>query len=248
MEVRLPIASSSEETGALLTEYLEARGVTIVSHGKGVPVISYGVPRIDAVHVLNRLPGKGKVYNMTKMLNGGVRTVPYWTAEQLRGASQEALEGLKYPMLARKIHGYGGTDIRTVFEPQEIAWRIASGSDWFSTYIPIETEFRVWAYRNEVLGTYKKQMNRPSDYKTIGRNFANGFDFVSAENDPDASEAAVKTLAALGYDFAAIDMIRGRDGLVYVLECNSAPGAIRSGAQETLGKLADRMVNWRKSL
>ncbi len=247
MDVRMPIASSSKETGALLTEYLNARGLRVVdTRGPRVPVISYGVPRIEATKVLNRLHGNGKVWNMQQMTKGGVRCVPFYAAETLMAMTDSALCLLKYPMLARKLHGYGGTDIVPVFEPQEIPWRIAAGWDWFSSYIPVADEFRVWAFRDEVLGTYKKQMNRPEDYKFIGRNFRNGFDFVASADDPEASEAALKVLKALNYDFAAIDMLRGRDGRIHVLETNSAPGAIKSGAQLTLGKLADRMTEWVK--
>lgn len=236
--VHLPIAGSSKETGALLTEYLETRGVKIDAASD--IVISYGVPGFDKDHVLNRLHGRGKTYNMTLMNEGGVRTVPWFT-----GSIHNLPKDFRFPALARKIHGYGGTDIVPVFEPCEIEWRQRAGWDWFSTYIPIDQEFRVWVYRDEVLDVYRKVMTRPDEYKYIGRNFRNGFEFQhTTKNIADASEMGLKTLKALGYDFAAIDMLRGRDGLIYILESNSAPGVLRSKAETTLGKLADRMKDW----
>jgi hypothetical protein len=169
-----------------------------------------------------------------------VRTVPFF----LEG---EYIPIEAYPLLARGNHGYGGTDIMTVFQPQEIPWREAAGAEWFSSYIPIESEYRVWVWRDEVLDTYQKKMNRPEDYKFIGRNFRNGFDFVHTADQWEVSDMAIKAVKCLGLDFAAVDCIRGRDGKVYILETNTAPGVIKSGAQKTLAKLADKMVEWLKT-
>lgn len=243
MKARLRIASTSKETGALLEEYLAARGVSLYSsYGpdpaikKTVPVISYGVPHPGA---LNGCCGRGKIFNMRTMRDAGVRTVPFYMPE-------DNIPAHAYPLLARGNHGYGGTDIMTVFQPEELPWRVAAGAEWFSSFISIAHEFRVWVFRGDVLDTYRKKMNRPDDYKFIGRNFRNGFDFVHTENDPHVSLMATKAVGCLGLDFAAVDCIRGKDGRVYILETNTAPGVIRSGAQATLAKLADKMVGWLK--
>jgi glutathione synthase/RimK-type ligase-like ATP-grasp enzyme len=88
-------------------------------------------------------------------------------------------------------------------------------------------------------------MFRPHDFRGVaGRNFANGFDFVHTVEHADATKEAIKALDALQYDFAAIDMLRGEDGKIYILEANSAPGVIKSGAQRTLHKLVDRIEEW----
>jgi hypothetical protein len=238
MQARLLIAKSSLETGALLKEYLTERGLEIVKGGDH-PIISYGVPT-EGLHILNRLSGRGKIYNMERMNAYGIQTVPWFPGDKIPG-------GIQFPLLARKKHGYGGTDIVPVFQPDEIPWRIAAGWEWFSSYVPVDKEFRVWVFRNEVLGTYSKEMKRPEEFKFIGRNFRNGFDFMKVEDNPKASKAGLDVLKALKYDFAAVDMLLGLDGNIYVLETNSAPGAIASGAQETLGKLADRMAEWAMS-
>lgn len=239
MKAKLLIAGTSRETGALLEEYLEARRVRLMSREyalAGLPVISYGVPRLGA---LNGCCGRGKIFNMRTMNEAGVRTVPFYLPE-------DHIPVEAYPLLARKIHGYGGTDLMPVFQREEIPWRVAAGWDWFSSYIPIGQEYRIWVFRDEVLDTYKKKMNRPDEYKFIGRNFRNGFDFVHAEDDPAVSAMAIGAVRCLGLDFAAVDCIRGMDLKVYILETNTAPGVIKSGAQGTLAKLADRMVGWLK--
>jgi len=233
MKARLRVASTSKETGALLEEYLKARGVQLGNYN---PVISYGVQHEGA---LNGCCGRGKIFNMRTMRDAGVRTVPFFT-------EVGDIPANAYPLLARSNKGYGGTDIMTVFQPEEIPWRIAAGAEWFSSYVPLTAEYRVWVFRHDVLDTYQKKLNRPEEYRRIGRNFANGFDFVHTRDEYDVSAMAVKAVGALSLDFAAVDCIRGKDGKVYILETNTAPGVIKSGAQATLAKLADKMVGWLK--
>lgn len=232
VNAKLLVASCTKETGALLKEYLTARGIGLTKDAK--KVISYGVSQAGA---LNGNCGRGKMFNMRTMLECGVRTVPFYTPT-------DRIPTEAYPLLARQNHGFGGTDIVPVFQSEELQWRVRAGWEWFSQYIPLVAEYRVWVFRGEVLDTYQKQMNRPEEYKFIGRNFRNGFDFVHSANEQDASDACIKAVKVLDLDFAAVDCIRGKDERIYVLETNTAPGVIRSGAQATLGKLADRMVEW----
>ena len=236
MNAKLLVADCSKETGALLKEYLTERGVAITTK-TSANVISYGVPHPDAI---NGNCGKGKIYNMKAMSAAyGVQVVPWFHKDDIP-------KYIKYPLLARREYGFGGTDIVPVFQAEELPWRIASGWEWFSQYVPIEQEYRVWVFQGECLDIYRKQLNRPQDYKYIGRNFRNGFDFVldtfGLERNVDAVNMAAKAVKALDLDFGAVDLVRGKDGYVYVLEVNSAPGVIKSGAQKTLGKLADCLV------
>ena len=240
MKTQLLIANSSTETGALIKSMLEDSGVEVTRNAP--KVISYGVPQEGALgntRPKTRRPGFGKIYNMEQMGREGVRTVPWFKGDKIPN-------GIKFPLLARKEHGYGGTDLVPVLQREELDWRIAAGWDWFSQFVPIEQEYRVWVFRDEVLGTYAKQMKRPEQFKYIGRNFRNGFDFVACKDQADASNEALAAVKALHLDWAAVDLIRSTDGLIYILECNTAPGAIKSGAQKTLRKLVDRMVSWLK--
>lgn len=244
MRANLIVAGSSRETGALLKEYLEDRGVTLTSRAE--LTISYGIRRPGALGGscgAGFETGEGKLYNMRVMNENGVRTVPYFKGDVVP-------RGARFPLLARKLHGYGGKDLVPVFQPEEIPWRLAAGWEWFSSFVPIDQEYRVWTFNHkdrrgvETLGTYKKVMRRPGDFTSIGRNFGNGFDFEKTKDEAEVSEIAQAATACLNLDFSAVDLLRGKDGLLYILECNTAPGAIRSGAQATLGKLADRMVDW----
>lgn len=234
LKANLLIANSSQETGALLKTYLEERGVRIEYTDL---MISYGVRNVNK-RTLNGNCGRGKIFNMETMIQNGVRTVPFYN-----GAT--AIPLTAYPLLARKNHGYGGKDLVPVFQPEELPWRIAAGWTWFSSFVPIERELRVWVYRDEILDVYEKVMKRPNEFVGIGRNFGNGFEFVKTNrNFTSAANECLRAVKALDLDFAAVDCLIGKDGLTYVLETNTAPGVIRSGAQTTLAKLADKMVEW----
>ena len=238
MRVRLKIPQVGAETGALLKDYLELQGVTVTTDKKA-PVVCYGKPT-DRRPALNGTCGGGKIRNMLAMEKAGVRTVPYFIA------GFPMPNTMTFPLLARRLRGHGGQDIAPVFQPEEIPWRIAAGWEWFSQYLPVETELRIWVFRDKLLGAYEKVMRRPENYVNIGRNFANGFDFTPIPAPIEAYKLAVKSIRAIGYDFAAVDMLEGKDGLLYVLETNTAPGALRSGAQGAVKILALCIKDWVK--
>lgn len=241
----LSIAGVAEETGQLLMDYLEARGVY---DPRGDGMVCYGSAR-RGKNTLNYPCGSDKIERLKIMSREGVRVIPWFEGKKI---PQPHESGLKFPMLARKRHGYGGTDIVPVFQASEVAWRCAAGWDWFSSYVPVANEFRVWVFRGKLLDTYEKIMKRPGDYRYIGRNFRNGFDFELVSSTPSNAASAAYyeaklALAALNLDFGAVDLLRGEDGQTYVLEVNTAPGVIKSGAEATLGRLADCIADWVKA-
>lgn len=240
MSINLRISGVASETGALLQDYLRERGVVITHRGED-GTVCYGSPSSTPSPTLNANCRTSKIDRMVIMNQYGVRTVPWFSGSQ-------PPPNFTFPALARRATGHGGTDIIPVFQPEEVPWRVDAGWDWFSSFIPVAAEYRVWIFRGTHLDTYEKVMVRPGDYVHVGRNFRNGFDFL---HRPDGSGQGVLTQAieavrVLGLDFAAVDLLEGKDGLAYVLECNTAPGVIRSGAQRTLGKLADCIVEWER--
>lgn len=230
----LLISGAAQETGALLKEYLQVRGVY---DSRAVATVCYGYSNRRRPS-LNSECSTDKIERLRRMEDGGCCTVPWF--ENPDDLPMEP----HYPLLARKRMGYGGTDIIPVFQREELKWRIAAGFDWFSEYVPVANEYRVWVFRGHHLDTYEKVMQRPENYKFIGRNFRNGFDFVPALEQRDATVQALRAITTIGLDFAAVDLLRGKDGLIYVLEVNTAPGVLKSGAQTTLGKLADHIATW----
>lgn len=235
--VRVVIANSSQETGNLLITMLKKRQVyDVQAHA----IVCYGSP-VKVKPNLNGNCGTDKVERMIRMTQAGVRTVPWFLGNKLP-------KDMKFPLLARKSHGFGGTDIMPVFQPQEVPWRVKAGFDWFSSYVPVAKEFRVWVFRGEHLDTYEKKMKRPEDFKFVaGRNYRQGFEFELSQLDKEAFNLASRATDVLKFDFAAVDMILGEDGNHYLLEANTAPGVLLSHAEDTLGKLADKIVKWDQS-
>lgn len=232
--------NTHKETGALLEGYLKDRGVVISPSAEAV--LCYGYPLGRREKAINGVGTGGKIASLTAMGAAGVRTVPWFQA------GDEIPKGFKFPALARNNHGFGGKDIVPVFQPHEVAWRIAAGFDWFSSYVPLDTEYRAWVFRGEVLDTYEKVMKRPSEYKHVaGRNFRQGFEFQHIDTPKDVAKEVTAALDAIKYDFGAVDCLRGTDGLIYILEVNSAPGALRSKAHSTVAKFADRIAAWDKA-
>lgn len=235
MRAHVSVATVAKETGALLKTYLRERGVTLDPNAD--VTISYGIPS-HGVALNGNCGGGDKIRRLRQMQSGGVRNVPWFAGDTVP-------QDFTFPGLARKLSGHGGEDLVPVFQKEEIPWRLHAGWAWFSSYVPVKTEYRVWMFRDECLDVYEKVMTRPEDYAYIGRNFRNGFDFKRCETWPaDPLRQADRAIRALSFDFGAVDVLLGQDGLAYVLEVNTAPGVIKSGAQHTLATLANRMVSW----
>jgi hypothetical protein len=149
-------------------------------------------------------------------------------------------------LLARHVVHSRGTDIRMCIEPWQVEAAIAGGAGFFTSYVPSVREFRTWTYRNRHLGTYEKVLRRPQDFKRIGRNHANGFDFSGVENDavPQAlKDVSRDALRGLGLDFGAVDVIQKPDGGYVVLEVNSAPG-VSDERRRVIQALSHRVARW----
>jgi len=227
------ISSDGRETGTLLQEMLQERGVY---SKKGPAAVCYGTDGHLGGPTLNLGCRSNKMVRMETMSRANVSLVPW-----ARGIDAQRLA---FPLYARKLFGMGAKDLMPVFQPEEVPCRLSAGWDRFSSSVPIAQEMRAWVWRGEALQLFEKQMQRPKDYVAMGRNFGQGFEFRPIVDHAVANNEAIRATDALHLDFAAIDMILGKDGRVYVLEANTAPGAIRSGAQSTLAKLADRIADW----
>jgi len=70
---------------------------------------------------------------------------------------------------------------------------------------------------------------------------------VTEANIPRAAvELAGDALQAIGLDFGAVDILVGKDGQNYVLECNSAPG-VEGDDRQVIRALARKIANWERN-
>lgn len=245
MNIALSVAKMSQPTGEILAGLLTDSGLRLTDMGNAEAVVCYGVPYKGQLPALNAKAGTFDNLSQIKQLGEkGVRVPPF--VVDIENADWNRVE---FPMLAREEKHHGGKDIRPVMQVEEVPWRVASGSKFFTQYIPIAEEYRVWIYRRRVQAVYTKQMQYPDKYKRIGRNWQNGFAFAFVPKENRYGEATVlaaKAVFALGLDFGAVDIIQGKDGRFYVLECNTAPG-VSEGIRQGITSLSSSIVKWAKN-
>lgn len=235
MSIALHIAKGCGPTGELLAGLLQKQGVT-VSH-TATSHVCWGVGIKTDLPTLNRNVSRTKLTELETLRKAGVPTIPYTTGMPV-----------DFPVLARLPQHHGGRDIRVCLDQGDVRRCKAKGYAFFSLYVPRQTEYRVWIYRRQHLGTYEKVLKYPNKLRGVGCNYDNGYAFTlvpSAQIERAAVEVAAKAVEALQLDFGAVDILVGRQHKYYVLEVNTAPGVEGEGRQ-VIQALAQKVANWEK--
>jgi RimK family alpha-L-glutamate ligase len=81
-------------------------------------------------------------------------------------------------------------------------------------------DLRVFVVGGRVLGTIERRAPA-GEWRT---NVAIGGSAAAVDIAADVEEVAVRAAAAVGADYAGVDVLPGRDGSLYVLEVNGIPG------------------------
>lgn len=230
------IATGCEKAGALLKQLAPG------AHGTGTGVVCWGLGYNGTEPSLNaRCGAANKLQQLQKFKDAGILVPDFWT-----GLPTEAD---KYPVLGRDLQHKAGRDIRLIMEP-EMA-KMFRAADFYVHYVPRSTEYRSWVYRRRHLATYEKRLVRPEEARrrhTVGANHRNGYAFLlmnSALVPEGIRELSSRCVEALGLDFGAVDVLKGVDGNLYVLECNTGPGA-ESADRAGLKSLAEKINRWEK--
>ena len=114
----------------------------------------------------------------------------------------------------------------------------------YTEYIPKKAEYRFHVFGDRVIDIQQKKKKRGFDEEqrdTRIRNLHNGYIYSrDGIAPPDgAADLAVRAVAALGYQYGAVDLIYNeKRNQCYVLECNSRPGLMGT----TLDKYADALI------
>ena len=248
--LRIRVAACSRQSAEWFSDALTSRGIAnALERGtEETARVCYGWglerDRRADVPTLNAKAGQfSKLSHLRLMRDADVRTIPF--AENATDAAR-----LQFPLLARINSDGNGKDIVPVFQPEEIDWRIASGARYFTQYISRSAEYRFWVFRDRILATYIKTMRHPERYHGIGANHKDGFEHVFIDR-ADSNRAlwpiAIAAVKAVDLDFGGADILLGKDGLPYVLEVNSAPGA--NGPRAVgLTHLAEEVAKWYQTL
>lgn len=168
-----------------------------------------------------------KLTALTKLRDGGVR-VPEFSTDK-----PTPTKGVIW--LARTVlGGSGGAGIKIIRRNDEVP-----DAPLYVKYVPKTVEYRVHVIRGAVIFAQQKkrktEAEQSADEKLV-RNYDNGWVFCPVDLEDVSEEVrsvAINSVAALGLDFGAVDLILGRDDLMaYALEVNSAPGLASPGLIE----------------
>ena len=156
------------------------------------------------------------------------------------------------PWLARKVSHVKGKDIKVCINWRQVEDVIHSRKhDFFSVFIPTETEFRVWVFQDKAFAIQEKVYKGPGEYAVFLRNNRFGFKFEKRDNLRGNNELlnthSIAAVKALGLDFGAVDVLLGKDGRYYVLEVNTMP-AIDSVKRSSGVRLAKHISKWAEAL
>jgi RimK family alpha-L-glutamate ligase len=211
---------------------------------------------IFRVNALHRLEDRGvRVVNSPRAIE---RTVDkFWTSALLEQCglptpetivcetSEEAFAGFRAlgDVIVKPLFGSMGLGMVRVSD-EEMAFRVfhtieqISGVYYLQRAIDHEgADLRAFVIGGQVLGAIER---RSPGWRT---NLARGATARSVSLSPDLSALAVRAAAAVGADYAGVDLLTGRDGTTYVLEVNGIPGW--TGLREATGlDVAGRLIDY----
>ena len=115
----------------------------------------------------------------------------------------------------------------------------------YTEYIPKKAEYRFHVFGGQVIDIQQKKKKagfNEDERNTRVRNVHNGYVYCRDGVSPPAGAAdlAVRAVAALGYQYGAVDVIWNEErGQSYVLEVNSRPGLMNT----TLERYCEALIN-----
>lgn len=196
------------------------------------------VLRLDVLHALRELDVA--VYNdaraiertvdkgMTSLLlsRAGLATPPTCVTESLAMARAFLLRetAAGHDVVAKPLFGAQGVGLRRLTAGHDIPDAAECGGVWYlQRYVETGAEGRGWHdWRVFVIGgaAAAAMVRRGASWVN---NVAQGGRCEPAALDPDLARLAARACAAVGADYAGVDLIRDRDGGLQVLEVNGVP-------------------------
>jgi glutathione synthase/RimK-type ligase-like ATP-grasp enzyme len=167
---------------------------------------------------------KNKLLTFQKFKAAGVPHPEWWT-------NKNEIDRKSIIIARQSLTGSGGDGI-VVIRPED---KEVANAPLYTRYIQKTAEYRLHVVNGRVIAVQQKRKDgeaeQTADQKLI-RNHANGWNFainnVTFANDEQRNQceqAAVASVAALGLDFGAVDLVVSKkDPRPYVLEVNTAPG------------------------
>lgn len=181
-----------------------------------------------------------KILTFKTLESKGVKTVYYTLHPTVAKQWLEEDHPLVYcRTLAQSTKGKG---IVIATTPDELVHAVL-----YTKGVRCKREYRVHVFNNKAIDLVAKCKRKGFVNTTdLVRNWENGYVFArNAVKIPVDIQESLNTLAiaavnGLGLHFGAVDILRGEDDLLYVLEVNTAPGIDGS----TITKYCEEIVSW----
>src|SRR5262249_15117415 len=178
-----------------------------------------GVPGWDAARSIERRVGKAATSFL--LARAGLPTPMTW-ATQSRAAAADVVRREAGPFVLKSLFGSQGRGLRLVRSEQDLPDSAdVAGVYYLQRFVGVERDgfrdFRVLVSGGRVVAA---MMRQSSHWVT---NVKRGGKPVAAVADATMRDLAVAAAAAVGANFAGIDMVHDQDGRLSVLEVNSMP-------------------------
>lgn len=242
-KVRIYPYTMGSESGKQLADTLDAlrvrpdgrytpkAGQTVINWGSGrVPnwfnrAMQMGVKMLNKPEAVNK--AANKLTALTTLKAAGI-TVPEFTTDM--AVAQEWLDAGRTVFERHELRGNSGSGIRIVNDDDETVGGELTRAPLYTRYVPKKKEFRVHVFGGQVFDYAQKKKrgtadDRPANYNKYISSTEMGWVFCknNIEHLDAVKEIAIKATAALGLDFAAVDVMFHKDKAI-VLEVNTAPG------------------------
>jgi len=158
------------------------------------------------------------------LARAGIATPATWATASYEQAIQIAQrETATGPLVLKPLFGSQGRGLKLIRRPEDLprGANVAGGVWYLQRFVAVERDgfhdFRLLVVQGRVIAA----MQRHSSHWIT--NVKRGGRPVAAVVNDDMRELAIKTAAAVGADFAGVDIVYGADQQPFVLEINSMP-------------------------
>jgi hypothetical protein len=162
-----------------------------------------------------------------------IQSVPYTTSRETAACWLQNGKTVFARLLTRASEGKG---IVVYESPQDLV-----AAPVYTEYVPKKREFRIHVFKDHIVHILEKKKRTGTEIgSTKVRNLANGWVFCSEiKQIPEGiKELALQARKVTTSDFVGVDIgYNEKKNLLFVIECNSAPGIEGSNVQRYVEKI-----------
>lgn len=216
------------------SQYRYVRGDIVINWGNyGIPDVLRGVPLLNRPEAVEVASSKTKTFEALK--RAGVPTVKYTRDHAV------AVEWSKRGKILGRDQDRGsqGRGIVVYQKDAEVGHH-----KFYVKYVKKEREFRIHVFNGEVIFQQEKLRKNGHDatadkyIRSHLRGWCFAFNHFAARPVPaSVTECATRAVAALGLDFAGVDIAWSERGGPTILELNTAPGIEESSLAAYVAKI-----------